>query len=105
MPSPFAVVMQGWFAKRLETLVPSASVRPVWVGFHLEAQCADVLRRPEVRSRLAAGGPIGCRDEQTANRLADHGIDAYVSGCMTTTFPRRRGFSAPQRTASAAPRT
>jgi hypothetical protein len=88
---PFALVMQGWYAKRFETFPPASAVRPVWVGFHLSYHAVDMLKQPGVRDYLAASGPIGCRDEYTASVLADHGIDAFVSGCMTTTFPLRTG--------------
>jgi hypothetical protein len=86
---PFAVVMQGWFAKRAETFPPAPSIRPVWVGFHLGPHCADVLKNGPVRSHFRDTGPVGCRDDETATLLGDHGIEAFVSGCMTTTFPRR----------------
>ncbi|MDR3348739.1 MAG: polysaccharide pyruvyl transferase family protein [Acidaminococcales bacterium] len=33
--------------------------------------------------------PIGCRDEFTRKFLADHGIAAYLQGCITNIFPRR----------------
>jgi hypothetical protein len=87
--NPFAVVMQGWFAKRVETFPPAPCVRPVWVGFHLDQECAHVLRNAAVRSYFVENGPIGCRDDATATLLADHGADVFISGCMTTTFPLR----------------
>jgi hypothetical protein len=87
--APFAVVMQGWFTKRSETFPPAPCIRPVWVGFHLGSHCADVLRSDTVRAHFVATGPIGCRDEATATLLGDKGIDAFVSGCMSTTFPLR----------------
>lgn len=93
-----AVVMQGWFAKRPETLQLARPLRPVWVGFHLDPQHAWVLRRPEVRARMADNGPIGCRDDRTAELLADAGLDVLVSGCMTTTFPRRTASPSEPRT-------
>lgn len=95
---PVAVVMQGWFAKRQETFPPAPCIRPVWVGFHLGPHCSHILRDDEVRSHLARTQPIGCRDEGTATLLADHGIDAFVSGCMTTTFPLRPSPPADGRT-------
>ena len=86
---PTCVVMQGWFAKRTETLRLAGNLRPVWVGFHLDPNHAAALRHPAVRARFEATGPIGCRDERTATQLADAGIEAHVTGCLTTTFPRR----------------
>ena len=86
---PCAVVMNGWFTKNPATLPPSEVVHLVWVGFHLGAHVRHVLDRPVVRSVLRQSGPIGCRDAQTAEMLDAAGIGAFVSGCLTTTFPRR----------------
>lgn len=86
---PVAVVMNGWFTKRPATLPPSPAIRPVYVGFHLSHHCVDLLADHAVRDHLIAWGPIGCRDSFTADVLDAAGVDAFVSGCMTTTFPRR----------------
>ena len=84
-----AVVMQGWFTKDPATLPPARAVLPVYLGFHLSDHVRHVLRNPEVATSLRASGPIGCRDLATATMLHDNDIDAFVSGCLTTTFPRR----------------
>lgn len=34
--------------------------------------------------------PIGCRDEFTVNALKSYGIRAYLNGCLTSTFPKRK---------------
>jgi len=33
--------------------------------------------------------PIGCRDHYTLRFMEDHGISAYLQGCITNTIPRR----------------
>jgi hypothetical protein len=84
-----AVVMQGWFTKDPATFPPSPAVLPVYVGFHLGEHVRHVLDRPAVAEALRHHGPVGCRDTRTAELLHAADIDAFVSGCLTTTFPRR----------------
>ena len=86
---PTAVVMQGWFTKDPSTFPPAPGVLPVHVGFHLSTHVRHVLDDPSVTAALRASGPIGCRDVATAAMLHDADVDAFVSGCLTTTFPRR----------------
>lgn len=33
--------------------------------------------------------PIGCRDERTMNILRKYGVQSYLHGCITATFPKR----------------
>ena len=89
LPTPYAVIMQGWFTKNPHIFPLPQSVRPIWVGFHLGLHAAHLLERPEVRNYLSAWGMVGCRDDMTARLLQEAGISAEVSGCLTTTFPRR----------------
>lgn len=84
-----AVVMQGWFTKDPATFPPARNLLPVYVGFHLGAHAHHVLDDHAVTASLRASGPIGCRDEATASMLHDAGVEAFVSGCLTTTFPQR----------------
>lgn len=41
--------------------------------------------------------PIGCRDEYTLQVLRRYGIEAYLSGCLTLTFPRRTPTGKPEK--------
>jgi hypothetical protein len=86
---PFALVMQGWFTKDERTFPHASQIRPVWLGFHLSEHVRHILHRDDVRSSMRDSGPIGCRDARTVDLLTGAGIDAFVSGCMTTTFPKR----------------
>ncbi|MGI9644572.1 MAG: polysaccharide pyruvyl transferase family protein [Ilumatobacteraceae bacterium] len=85
----FALVMQGWFTKNPDVFPLAAHIRPIWIGFHLTPTREELLRRPDVREFLVSTGPIGCRDQPTVEILRRHDIDAYLTGCLTTTFPLR----------------
>ncbi len=58
---------------------------PVFISAHfakntLEEEEIEYLRRYE---------PIGCRDEFSMNLLRKYDIDAYLTGCITSIFPKR----------------
>ena len=61
-----------------------AQVTPVFIGLHVEA---DVIR--ERADYFRRHQPIGCRDTVTRDLFRAEGIDAYTSGCLTLTFPKR----------------
>lgn len=78
--------MQGWFGHKVkgaEIFPMSPKIKPVFVGFHCLSK--NVLDIPALKKYE----PIGCRDEATWKLLTKCGIRAYISGCMTVTFPRR----------------
>jgi lipopolysaccharide biosynthesis glycosyltransferase len=65
-------------------------VRPLFVSFH--------VNRPEMLTDTAVDylrrwGPVGCRDWTTVDLLLSAGVDAFFTGCVTTTvntvFPDR----------------
>lgn len=57
-------------------------LNPVFVSFHLNK--VEALT-PETIDYLAAHGPIGCRDWTTVDLLLSAGVDAFFTGCVTTT--------------------
>jgi hypothetical protein len=67
-------------------------ITPIFVGFsshdHVIAANRDYLKRHE---------PIGCRDIRTAELLRSHGVDAYVTGCVTLLLPRRTEIPASEK--------
>lgn len=84
---PCVVVMNGWFTHRPSNWPPSEKITPIFFGFHMTEKAAtgyalhkDYFKRFE---------PIGCRDEGTADIVRSWGVEAYVSGCATMTFPSR----------------
>ncbi len=79
---PVKLVMNGCFYDWCFPL-PEA-ITPTFIGF--QAQPAVIAKHIEA---LRPYQPIGCRDEATAEALARHGVEAFVSGCLTLTFPAR----------------
>ncbi|MGL5810450.1 MAG: glycosyltransferase family 8 protein [Nocardioides sp.] len=57
-------------------------LNPLFVSFHLNRTGALT---PEAIEYLKAHGPIGCRDWSTVYLLLSAGIDAFFTGCLTTT--------------------
>ena len=66
------------------------NLRPLFVSFHVSR--LEMLTE-EAKAYLREHGPIGCRDWTTVFLLLSAGIDAFFSGCLTTTvdalFPPR----------------
>ncbi len=65
-------------------------VRPLFVSFHVGR--LDLLD-DEALGYLRAHGPVGCRDWTTVDLLLSAGVDAFFTGCLSTTvdalFPTR----------------
>lgn len=76
------LLMNGVFTHK--NLPTPASITPIFLGFNADpntiAQHADWLR---------TFAPIGCRDHNTARICQQNGIYAFVTGCVTMTFPPR----------------
>ena len=70
---------KGW-----TTFPTSPKILPVYLGFSTSAEeyaaQADHLRRFE---------PIGCRDEYTMQLLRRNNVQAFMTGCLSLTLPRR----------------
>ena len=65
-------------------------LRPIFVSFHVNR--LDMLSE-DALAYLRRYGPVGCRDWSTVNLLLSAGVDAFFTGCVTTTvdtvFPTR----------------
>ena len=85
--------MQAWFGNYAGTfpLPWSSQIEPVFIGFHLNKgwQTRERFLREKIQERMEPFQPIGCRDRNTRDFLISLGLDAYFSGCMTLTFPKR----------------
>ena len=62
------------------------NVRPLFLSFHLNR--LDMLS-DAAQAYLRTHGPIGCRDWNTVFLLLSAGIDAFFTGCLTTTVDAR----------------
>jgi lipopolysaccharide biosynthesis glycosyltransferase len=86
LPTPVWTVAFGWHLHSLFGLRYDfpyhPAVRPLFVSFHLNRP--DALT-PQAIDYLRRYGPIGCRDWSTVYLLLASGVDAFFTGCLTTT--------------------
>ncbi len=85
-PSDTWLLCNGWFMQRtyrgeIDFPFPE-TVHPIFLSFHVNDP--DLLDQ-EVADRLKPYEPIGCRDWTSVYRLADFGVQAFFSGCLTST--------------------
>lgn len=80
---PMAQALSNY--KRYQTFPLSERVIPFFISTaQCEEECEDIL---PVFSKFQ---PIGCRDEVTMKLLRRKGIQAYLTGCITLTLPKRQ---------------
>lgn len=63
---------------------PSPKVHAIPMSLHLHRELPD----DELEYYKTCGG-VGCRDLATVEYLRGKGVDAYLSGCLTLTLPKR----------------
>lgn len=83
---PIKLIMNGWFMHRPANWPPSDQIDPLLISFHLNSQAKEQLLDKEGREWFKRHEPVGCRDIYTLRAMSDAGIEAYLSGCLTTTF-------------------
>jgi len=76
------LLMNGVFFK--ESFPIPESIIPIFIGFHATKKIIC-----EQKDFLQQYAPIGCRDEGTTANMRELGIDAFTTGCLTLTLPRR----------------
>jgi len=81
------LIMNHWWLHQNKHFPPSKCLVPLYVSFHLKypLRTAEFLKK-DVKEHFKKYEPIGCRDTGTASFLKKNGIDAYFSGCLTTTL-------------------
>lgn len=90
--APHHLIMNSWFAVKRYAAVPHRSLVPHYFGFS--------VGRPELinaswLAEWARHPSIGCRDRHSVALLAENGIRAHFTGCLTTWMGR---FFAPPAT-------
>lgn len=80
------LIMNGWFTHNIHNWVPSDSIDPLFVSFHINNTAAPFMLSEKGIAYLKKHEPIGCRDQFSADTLKAKGIDAYFSGCLTLTL-------------------
>jgi hypothetical protein len=68
---------------------PSDKICPVYISFSLGRELRD-----DELANMKRFEPVGCRDEYTKVYLQSKGINAYLSGCLTLTLPKRSAETA-----------
>ena len=66
------------------TLPPAPQIHPIYMGLHYSRK----VNPGEIESFIRHG-PVGCRDGLTVNTLTNLGVSAFLSGCLTVTYPLR----------------
>lgn len=100
--APTRLILNGWFLDRPRNWPPHPRIEPLLVSFHMTVSAPSRLRRwaPTVQGSLLSAkgvdylnrwGPVGARDRRTRDLLRAAGADAYLSGCLTLTFPAAPG--------------
>ncbi|MPZ63472.1 MAG: hypothetical protein GEU93_19745 [Propionibacteriales bacterium] len=59
------------------------NVRPLFISFHVNN---IGMLTPDALDYLRTYGPVGCRDWTTVDLLLSAGVDAFFTGCLTTTI-------------------
>lgn len=83
----YVIVLVAGYAshyKRFNQLPPSGKIIPLFFSFEMSDESCD-----DIVPYLKEHAPIGCRDEATMQLLRRKGIEAYTSGCLTITLPKR----------------
>jgi hypothetical protein len=82
------LILNGWFTHEPDHWPPSDRIRPLFVSFHVNSVARRELTNERSIAYLKRWSPIGCRDHGTVQLLRGFGVDAYFSGCLTTTLGR-----------------
>jgi Capsular polysaccharide synthesis protein/Polysaccharide pyruvyl transferase/Methyltransferase domain len=83
------VLMNGWFKTNSAEWPPHPAYKPVYLGFHIRLFQSPSLVATAALEHYAAHGPVGCRDRYTLSLLRSYGVEAFLSHCLSLTFPRR----------------
>jgi len=83
------ILLNGWFKSNPEQWPPHPRLTPVYFSFHARPFQAPSLTGPAAIEHYRKFGPVGARDRYTENLLRAHGVDAYLSHCLSLVLPRR----------------
>jgi hypothetical protein len=75
----------GWYSNDISCFPPPNNLLPFYIGFHWSPMFPASTA---VFAHLKKYEPIGARDDYTLIWLRQHGVDSYLSGCITLTLER-----------------
>lgn len=79
---PLALITNGWFLHKFQNFPPSDRIKPLFIGFY--SHYPSLIEKH--RKYFKKHEPIGCRSTSTLLACHEHGIEAYLSGCLTLGF-------------------
>ena len=83
------ILLNGWFKTNSAQWPPHTDFVPLYLGFHIRLFQSPSLIGPEAIAHYKAQGPVGCRDRYTLGLLRAQGVEAFLSHCLTITYPKR----------------
>lgn len=86
---PLGILLNGCFKRNPAEWPPHPHLKPVYLGFHIRLFQAPSLISDEALEHYRRFGPIGCRDRYTLSLLKSHGVDAFLSHCLSLTLSSR----------------
>lgn len=97
---PIGLIANGWFMENPANWPPHPDIIPLLISMHFAEtsyrRFERFRRRPLDRLLAGAGaeylrywGPVGARDQFTADELSKRDIPNFVSGCLTMTLERQ----------------
>jgi hypothetical protein len=89
LAGPVPIHMNGWFKRNADEWPPNEHLLPLFQGFHIRLFQCPALTTPASLDYLRRHAPIGCRDIYTCKLLTRLGVEAYVSNCLSLSFPKR----------------
>lgn len=81
-------IMNAWWMWCPANFPPSKHVDPLLVSMHFYPNSRSKLLTDKTKRFFKENGPVGCRDIGSCEWLQQNGVDAYFSGCLTTTLQR-----------------
>jgi hypothetical protein len=84
-----AILLNGWFKTNPEQWPPHPAYLPLYLGFHIRLFQSPTLTEPAALDHYRKHGPVGCRDRYTLSLLRRVNVSAFLSHCLSLTFPRR----------------
>ena len=86
---PVGILVNGWFKTNPREWPPHPNLVPLYLGFHIRLFQSSTLISDAAIENYRKHGPIGCRDDYTLSLLQRHGVDAFLSNCLSLILPRR----------------
>lgn len=76
-------IMNGWYRINKGNIKVSNYINPIYISMHIHN--IRMIKSIFIKT-MKKYEPIGCRDTYTLHALKSNGINAYFSGCLTTTL-------------------